>query len=56
MHAQQIPEAWRSWFDERAAILEYDAGLSRAAAEEQALRCLQDWIRQSTAARAEHKE
>lgn len=31
-------EDWRVAFDERAAILEYDAGLSRAEAERQARR------------------
>jgi len=26
-------EEWADWYEERAAILEYDAGLSRAEAE-----------------------
>ena len=46
MHAQQIPDAWRAWWEERAAIMEYEGGLSRAEAEHQALRCLQDMLRQ----------
>lgn len=34
----QLPMDWRIDFEERAAILEYDGGLSRAAADAQALR------------------
>lgn len=31
------PADWRAYFHERAAVLEYDAGLPRAVAEEEAL-------------------
>jgi hypothetical protein len=35
---------WRWHFHERAAVLEHDAGLPRAAAEEEALQmCFQQW-------------
>jgi hypothetical protein len=33
-----LPMTWRIEFEERAAILEYDGGLSRDTAERQALR------------------
>lgn len=47
MNAQQLPEQWRSWWEERAALMEYEAGLSRAEAERAALRCVQEWIRRA---------
>lgn len=34
--AQAWPERWRDEFEERAAILEFDAGLARLAAEKKA--------------------
>jgi hypothetical protein len=38
-------EDWRSFFDERAEITEFDGGLSRAQAEAQALACcLVEWL------------
>ena len=36
--AKELPERWREWYEERAAILEYDGGLTRAEADSQALR------------------
>lgn len=42
--ATWTPADWRAHFHERAAVLEYDAGLSRAIAEEEALQaCFQLW-------------
>lgn len=42
--AMWSPADWRAYFHERAAILEHDAGLRRAAAEEEALQaCFQLW-------------
>lgn len=36
---------WRAWFEERAAIAEYDGGLSRRDAEAQAFRaCIDEWV------------
>jgi hypothetical protein len=32
-----LPDDWRMWFEERAAIMEYDGGLSRERAEAEAL-------------------
>ena len=38
-------EDWRSFFEERAAITEFDGGLSRTEAEAQALaRCIVEWL------------
>ena len=37
VHPGQLPMYWRIEFEERAAILEYDGGLSRDAADERAL-------------------
>jgi hypothetical protein len=34
----RIPEEWREWWEERAAILEYDAQYSRGEAEKEATR------------------
>jgi hypothetical protein len=40
-----LPEDWRVFFDERAAILEFDAGLPRAEAEARAVAyCVTEWI------------
>lgn len=33
-HPQEWPEPWHELYEERAAILEFDAGYSREAAEE----------------------
>jgi len=33
-----LPESWREWFEERAAIREYDGGQTREHAEAEALR------------------
>jgi hypothetical protein len=41
-----IPPRWQEWYDERAAILEYDAGLPRPAAEAEALRLLRAYVAQ----------
>ena len=42
------PEDWRAFFDERAAIAEHNAGLSRAAAEAQAYEsCVVTWLNQN---------
>jgi hypothetical protein len=38
--ATTIPPRWQEWYEERAAILEYEAGLPRAEAEAEALRLL----------------
>ena len=39
------PEDWRVFFDERAAILEFDSGLPRAESEARAFAyCLTEWI------------
>jgi hypothetical protein len=35
---EELPIEWRADFEERAAILEYDGGLSREMADAQALR------------------
>jgi hypothetical protein len=35
--AEELPEAWREFFEERAAIREFDGGLPRAEAEAAAL-------------------
>jgi Meiotically up-regulated gene 113 len=40
---QKIDRAWREWWDERAAIMEIDGGLSRDKAEEKATLCLLEW-------------
>ena len=34
---EDLPSDWRVWFEERAAIMEYDGGLSRETAEAKAL-------------------
>lgn len=44
MDAQQIPETWRDWWSERAAIMEVEGGLSRADAELAAFTCLQEML------------
>jgi hypothetical protein len=44
MNAQNIPENWREWWEERAAILEYDAGLPREQAEQEAARYLVAYV------------
>lgn len=36
----RIPADWREWWEERAAILEYDAQFSRVDAEREATRLL----------------
>lgn len=40
----RIPPAWREWWQERAAIAEYEAGLSRVAAEQEATRLLVEYL------------
>jgi len=35
------------WFEERAGLLEYDGGLSRAEAEHEAWQCLEERFRES---------
>jgi len=37
-HLTDLPMAWRIDYEERAAILEYDGGLTREQADRQALR------------------
>lgn len=44
MNPQSIPERWRDWWDERAAILEYDAGYTREVAEKMALAMLKTYL------------
>ena len=40
-----LPEDWQVFFDERAAIAEYDGGLPRAEAERRAFHyCLTEWL------------
>jgi hypothetical protein len=46
MDAQLIPPAWREWWDERAALMEYEGGMSREAAEEAAVLALQTWLQE----------
>jgi hypothetical protein len=43
-------EDWRAFFDERAAIVEFDGGLSRAQANAQALEyCVIEWLNRNPA-------
>ena len=43
-------EDWRTFFDERAAIVEFDGGLSRAQANAQALEhCVIEWLNRNPA-------
>jgi hypothetical protein len=46
MEASQIPKAWREWWEERAAIMEYEGEMSRPAAEEVAWACLVAMLQQ----------
>jgi hypothetical protein len=46
-------EDWRTFFDERAGIAEFDGGLSRAKAEAQALdHCVIEWLNRNPAVSA----
>ena len=49
---RSIPERWREWWDERAAILEYEAGMAREAAEKVALAMLKAYLTKLQKARA----
>ena len=40
----RIPSHWRDWWEERAAILEYEAQFSRVDAEKEATRLLQEYV------------
>jgi len=42
---ESLPMDWRIEYEERAAILEYDGGLSREAAEVKALREISERVR-----------
>ena len=35
--AEELPERWREWYEERAAIREFDGGQTRKVAEVEAL-------------------
>lgn len=37
MTSDQLPEPWREWYEERAAIREHDGGMTRPEAEAAAL-------------------
>ncbi len=37
VQADDLPADWRGWFEERAAIMEYEGGLPRARADAEAL-------------------
>jgi hypothetical protein len=39
-----IPERWQEWIEERAALLEYEAGMARDAAERVALAMLRTYL------------
>jgi hypothetical protein len=44
------PDDWRAFFDERAGILEFDGGLPRVEAEDQAFACcLVEWLNRNPA-------
>ena len=44
------PDDWRAFFDERAGILEFDGGLPRAEAEDQAFACcVVEWLNRNPA-------
>lgn len=43
----ELPEKWRAWYDERAAILEFCAGMTRKEAEAKALWLVQKVIREA---------
>jgi hypothetical protein len=40
-----LPPEWHCWWDERAAILEFDAGLPREHAEAKALQMVREHMR-----------
>ena len=44
MDPKSIPERWREWWDERCALLEYEAGYPRATAEQMALAMLRTYL------------
>lgn len=48
-----LPERWLEWAEERAAILEHEAGVPRADAERLAVLILQAYL-QALATRGEH--
>ena len=48
MTPAQLPAAWREWYEERAAIIELDGGLSRERAEAEALRLVLAEMRRSS--------
>jgi len=35
--AEELPERWREWYEERAGILEFDGGMAQGKAEKQAM-------------------
>ena len=39
-----MTESQREWFEERAAIMEYDGGLTRAEAEREALELMREVV------------
>jgi hypothetical protein len=48
MPPYQLPERWKYEWEERAAILEYDAGMTRAKAEVEALRLVRIEMQRET--------
>ena len=43
-----IATPWREWWDERSALMEYEGGLSREAAEEAAEQCVVTYMQDHT--------
>lgn len=56
MDAQQIPAYWREWWEERAAIMEVEGGLSRSAAEDEAAQCLVTYLKDLARTRTAMKD
>ena len=52
----RIPPQWQEWWEERAAILEYDGGCTRAEAEAQATVCLQAYVVRLATREGDHAE
>lgn len=44
MDETQIPNDWREWWEERAALMQWDGGLPLDAAEDEALACLREYV------------
>lgn len=47
MTAADLPPNWRAWYEERAAILEFMANMSRQQAEAKALWLVQQAMREA---------